>query len=244
MNSTTTFLSVELMVNSYSQTWFELFLETQLYTADEVAFVTRNLPRPDYRRILDVCCGPGRHSRPLAEQGYEVVGIDLDETVLAKARRETAGKATYIHQDMRRLEEIPGQFDGVLSLWQSFGYFNEATNRDVLRQMSEKLRRDGRLILDIYNRNFFEKNQGTQELERNGVVVTVTNSMSGNRHTSRLVYGESGGDTFEWQLYTPEEICEIAAEFGLELVLMCTECDERKPVSPEKPRINLVFYRR
>lgn len=82
------------MANSYSQTWFELFLETQLYTEYEVTFIARNLPGPDYRRILDVCCGPGRHSRPLAARGYEVVGIDLDETALARARRETAGNAT------------------------------------------------------------------------------------------------------------------------------------------------------
>jgi SAM-dependent methyltransferase len=232
------------MSNTYSQTWFELFLETQLYTEQEVAFVGRHLPRPRYRRVLDVCCGSGRHSRPLAEQGYEVVGIDRDvvalANALAKARSSTAVNATYLHQDMRRLEEVPGQFDAVLSLWQSFGYFDEATNRDVLRQMSEKLRPNGRLILDIYNRTYFERNQGTRQLERNGVLITAANSMKGNRLRATLDYGD-GGDTFEWQLFTPDEICELAAEFVLEVVLMCTEFDEKKPVTPEKPRMIFVF---
>lgn len=230
------------MKNSYSQAWFEVFLETQLYTEQEVAFGMRNLPLPAYKRVLDVCCGPGRHSVPLAERGYEVVGIDLDERALERARQKTAGNATFLHKDMRRLGEVPGQFDAVLSMWQSFGYFDESTNRDVLRQMSEKLRPDGRLILDIYHRDYFERNQGMRQLSRAGVMVTATNLMSGNRLTAELDYGD-GGDVFEWQLFTPAEICELAAQCGLELMLMCTEWDEKKPVTPDKPRMNLVFNR-
>jgi hypothetical protein len=106
--------------------------------------------------------------------------------------------------------------------------------------MSEKLRPNGRLILDIYNRTYFERNQGTRQLERNGVLITAANSMKGNRLRATLDYGD-GGDTFEWQLFTPDEICELAAEFGLEVVLMCTEFDEKKPVTPEKPRMIFVF---
>jgi SAM-dependent methyltransferase len=228
------------MINSYSQTWFKLFLETQAYTEQELAFVGRHLPRPEFGRVLDVCCGSGRHSGPLAELGYEVVGIDRDEGALARARSSSAENATYILKDMRRLAEVPGQFDGVLSLWQSFGYFDEATNRDVLRQMREKLRGDGRLILDIYHREFYERNQGTQRFERAGRIVSLTNVVSGGRLTATLDYGD-GGDVFEWQLFTPDEICELAAECGLGLVVMCTECDESKGVTPEKPRMNLVF---
>lgn len=231
------------MINTYSQTWFELFLETQLYTEAEVGFVIRQLPRPPFSRILDVCCGPGRHSRPLSEQGYHIVGIDLDQTALAKARHNAAENAIYLHKDMRRLEEVPGRFDAVLSMWQSFGYFDEAANRDVLRQMSEKLRPNGRLILDIYNRDFYERNQGTKQLQRNGVTITAANTMSGSRLRAALDYGDRG-DIFEWQLFRPDEIVEIAAEFGLKLMLMCTECDEQKPVSPEKPRMNLVFTKK
>ncbi|MFZ0548448.1 MAG: hypothetical protein WAM60_23570, partial [Candidatus Promineifilaceae bacterium] len=76
--------------------------------------------------------------------------------------------------------------------------------------------------------------------ERLGVMVTATNSVTGNRLRAELDYGD-GGDVFEWQLFRPEEICELAAELGLELVLMCTEFDVRKRVTAEKPRMNFVF---
>ncbi len=230
------------VVNSYSQTWFKLFLETQQYTAQEIAFIVRNLPNPPFHKILDVGCGSGRHSQHLAAQGYEIVGIDLDEAALAKAHRETIGAATYLQQDMRRLEDVSGRFDAVICMWQSFGYFDEATNRDVLRQMSEKLRDNGRLILDIYHRTFFEQNQGTRQLERNGIGITATNAMQGNRLTARLAYANGAKfDTFEWQLFTPEEIIQTAAEFELYCKLICTEYDEQKSATPEKPRMMLVF---
>ncbi len=232
------------MVNSYSQRWFELFLETQQYTGQEVAFVVRHLPNPPYCRLLDVACGPGRHGRLLAEQGYEVVGIDVDEASLAKARRNTKGQAIYLHKDMRHLEEVPGSFDAVLSLWQSFGYFDEGTNREVVKQIGRKLKPKGRFILDIYHREYFEKHQGTRQLKRLDRDIKATNVMEGKRLRVRLEYGNRNKeDLFDWHLYTPEEIRQLAGEFGLRCLVMCTEFDEEKRVTIDKPRMNLVFER-
>lgn len=231
------------MVNSYSPTWFKLFLETQAYTTQETAFIIHQLPQPFYQRVLDLCCGQGRHTRPLAAAGYEMVGLDLDGAALDKARRNTTeGQAIYLQKDMRRLEELPGQFEAVLSLWQSFGYFDEATNRDILRQISQKLRPKGRFILDIYQRGFFEAHQGSRQIEKEGLLITSTNRMDGNRLVAELDYGGSR-DTFEWQLYTPDEICQLAARFGLTCLLSCADYDEQKPVTGDNPRIQLVFER-
>lgn len=233
------------MVNGYSQTWFKLFLETQPYTEQEVNFLLRNLPNPPYRRILDVCCGPGRHSQPLVEHGYQLVGIDLDENALAKARRLSNGLATYLQLDMRQLVQLDGDFDAMICLWQSFGYFDEATNQDVLRQISQKLRQGGRFILDIYHRDYFAQNQGIRHYTRMGVSIAASNRMAGNRLIVHLEYSDgSPGDNFEWQLFTPEEICQAAAEVGLHTCLVCTEYNEQEPASPAKPRMQLVFERR
>jgi hypothetical protein len=49
---------------------------------------------------------------------------------------------------------------------------------------------------------------------------------------------------FEWQLYTLEEISALGAAFELQVILACTECDETKPVTPEKPMIQIVFEKR
>lgn len=227
--------------NSYSPKWFEFFLETQAYTEAEVAFVRRQLPNPPYQTVLDLCCGQGRHTNLLARYGYQMVGIDRDHAALEKARRQATGSAVYRQMDMRQLETLPGSFDAILSLWQSFGYFNEATNRDILRQISEKLKPNGRFILDIYHRGYFEQHQGTSQVERRGVAATITNTMRGNRLTAELSYSNGGGDIFEWQLFTPEEIGALGEQFGLRCILRCAWFDEERPASAEQARIQFVL---
>lgn len=233
------------MVNSYSRVWFELFLETRPYTEKEIAFIVRHLPNPPYRKVLDLCCGEGRHTNILAHKGYEMVGIDLDAEALSIARREAGGAVTYLQQDMREIERIPGQFDAVLSLWQSFGYFDETTNRSILQKISKKLFSGGRFILDIYNRAYWLRNQGVRWIERKGVKIRVENKMIGNRLRSSLEYDDGlGSDTFEWQLYTLDEIIADGREFGLFVLLTCTEFNEEKPVAPDKPMMEIIFEKK
>ena len=236
-------LQLGMTPNTYSRTWFELFLETQTHTDVEVAFLTRNLPNPPYNRVLDLCCGSGRHANRLAREGYEVTGVDVDAAALRRARSEATGNATYVQADMRDLSELETDFDAVLSLWQSFGYFNEATNRAVLRQISHRLRPQGRFILDIYNRAHAEKSQGATIFERRGQRVQAENRIAENRLTARLRYEDGGEDVFEWQLYHPDEITALAASVGLHCQTVCTWFDETLSPSAEAPRMQLVFQK-
>ena len=67
--------------NSYSAAWFAHFHEgiPESRTAQEVAFVTWHCPLASFPRILDVCCGMGRHARALAELGSALAqAADLD----------------------------------------------------------------------------------------------------------------------------------------------------------------------
>lgn len=228
--------------NAYSRTWFELFLETRPFTQSEIGFITRHLPNPPYHKILDVCCGQGRHTNLLGKQGYELVGIDIDEPALSIARQTAPQTVQYVHQDMRRIAEVDGLFDGVILMWQSFGYFDEATNESIIAQVSEKLRGGGRFILDIYNRNFWEMNQGTKRFERNGLSITAVNKMEENRLICDLDYGSAhDGDRFDWQLYTLDEIVELASKYRLTYLLSGVESDEKKVVDDQSQQIQIVF---
>ena len=235
------------MVNDYSTRWFTLFMQPipPAQTEVEVDFIARHLPRPDYQAVLDLCCGTGRHARALAARGYRVAGVDHSTSAIAEARRMAGPGLTYIVGDMRdirRIAELSGHVDAVLNLWQSFGYFDDATNHDILRQIGEKLRPGGRFVLDIYHRGFFEANQGTRTVEKKGVTTTEHKYMAGNRLTVKLTYG--GGfafDTFDWRLYTPEEIRGLAETCGLQCIVSCAGFDEQTSPSPAQPRMQLVF---
>src|SRR5689334_1899405 len=56
------------------------------------------------RRVLDLCCGPGRHAIPLAQKGLEVTGVDFSSFLLDKARENArAADVTpeFVRADMR-----------------------------------------------------------------------------------------------------------------------------------------------
>ena len=232
-----------MRANEYSRSWFEAFLldYSVEQTEREIAFLARWLPLPDYARVLDMCCGVGRHSIALAELGYAVTGLDRSAEAIAEARRRGGDKAEFVVGDMRELASVPGTFDAVLNLWQSFGYFDEATNLDMLRQVSGKMRIGGRFVLDINHRGFHEAHQGERRYERDGHVIVGTSRVAGNRQNVTLDYGDGVQDVFDWRLYTPEEICELAASVGLRTLLACAWYDESRLASADEARMQVVF---
>lgn len=231
--------------NFYSPTWFETFLlgYSPAQTEAEIGFLARHLPLPAYRGVLDLCCGTGRHALPLSQLGYEVTAVDLNPYALAEAaRNDPTGKVLFIQGDMRDISSIDGTFDAALILWQSFGYFDAETNANVLRQIHHKLRPGGRFILDIYHRAFFEAHQGERTFSADGKEVTESKRMVGDHLHVTLDYGPtSPPDSFEWQLYTPEEICALAGGIGFRTLVACTGFDESIPPSPKAPRMQIVL---
>ena len=230
--------------NRYSADWFDRFLRPipPAQTETEVAFLARTLPLPAHRRVLDVCCGLGRHSRALAARGYQVVGLDRDPDLIAEARR-LAGGVTYYAGDMRDLAVIPGDFDAALILWQSFGQFAPAVNDAVLAGVAGKLRPGGRFVLDINHRAFFAAHLGERRLERDGQVIVERTRMDGARLHVALDYGAGPADHFEWELFTPEEIGARTARAGFRLLRACSGFDLDQPTAPAVPRMQLVFER-
>jgi SAM-dependent methyltransferase len=121
-------------------------------TRAEVDFAERALRLRPGARVLDVPCGFGRHSGELARRGYTVVGVDLSPLMLREARRahREGKRLRFVQTDMRRLT-YGAEFDAVICLFTSFGYFGERENLATLRRMARALRPGGRLLMD--NRN-------------------------------------------------------------------------------------------
>jgi SAM-dependent methyltransferase len=110
--------------------------------------------------VLDLCCGPGRHSVLLAQRGFAVTGVDRTEFLLGKAREraEEANIAVeWVHEDMRRSVR-PGAFDLAINLFTSFGYFDDK-DEDllVLRNLHQSLRPGGQLVIDVMGKERLAK---------------------------------------------------------------------------------------
>ena len=97
--------------------------------------------------MLDVPCGDGRLTRPLAQAGYEATGIDLSEPEIEHARELAGGLVRFEVGDLRALPDV-GRFDAVVSWGNSFGYLTPAETPASLAGFRRALKPGGRLILE------------------------------------------------------------------------------------------------
>ena len=244
---------MSVTTNAYSALWFDLFmpLQTEEFTAKDVAFLARQLPLPRYARVLDLCCGYGRHALGLAALDYAVTGLDRDTVAIAEARRraQAAGQdITYLTGDMRDVGALPQTFDAVINMWQSLSYFDDETNAAVLRAIHDRLTPCGRFVVDLYNRDYFARNQGEKRQQIGGVTVTTGGAMDGDRWHSALTYSDAdgaplGGDQMDWRLYTVAEFYDLASACGFSPQLACVWGNERDAPSADIPRMQIVVER-
>jgi SAM-dependent methyltransferase len=231
--------------NSYSHRWFKFFhigiAETR--TTQEVDFVCACAPLPCFRKVVDVCCGMGRHARALFRRGYSVTGVERDAAAIARAR-ELAGGPSYIQADVRDYQPDICAYDLAIVMSQSFGHFDAATNRDVLRRLATGLREGGRVVLDLWNPEFFATHQGDRDFKLLNGIVRERKRVEDGRLCVRLDYPEGGHDDFGWQLFTPSEMISLADSIGLNLIVSCTDFEIAVEPCPAKPRIQFVLERR
>jgi ubiquinone/menaquinone biosynthesis C-methylase UbiE len=108
---------------------------------------------PRGAKVLDLCCGMGRHSFTLAEFGFDVTGLDLSEALLAEAKKQDrSSRVKWLQSDMRHVPQPSAHFDAVVNLFTSFGYFDEdKENRKVLLEIERLLLPGGKWIVDFLN---------------------------------------------------------------------------------------------
>lgn len=103
-------------------------------------------------RVLDLGCGPGLNSNPLAAIGASVTGVDFSERSIQYAR-DTApsgvGDATYIHGDYLDVP-IPGTFDVALMIMCDYCALSPQQRAVLLGRLMTLLASGGRFIFDVY----------------------------------------------------------------------------------------------
>lgn len=103
-------------------------------------------------RILDLCCGVGRHALELARRGCRVTGVDRTAEYLALAREQAAAEGLdveWVQADMREFVR-PQAFDAAINLFTSFGYFEDpADDRRAAENLCRSLVPGGALVMDL-----------------------------------------------------------------------------------------------
>lgn len=129
-------------------------------TPGEVDLILERLESPPAAQILDLCCGPGRHSLELSRRGFQVTGVDRNDVYLEQARRAAAAEnldIEFVRDDMRHFAR-PASFDLVLNLYTSFGYFADSReDRHVAENVYRSLRPGGQFILEMFGKEILAR---------------------------------------------------------------------------------------
>ncbi len=136
--------------------WRELhpfmFPEKRIAEADGQIAKVLALTSPKGKSVLDLCCGPDRCSVALARRGFQVTGVDKSTYLLNKARaraRAARVKVEWVRMDMLDFAR-PGSFALVLSMFTSFGYFDDKQEDvAVLDNMFTSLQPGGACLIEV-----------------------------------------------------------------------------------------------
>jgi SAM-dependent methyltransferase len=107
-------------------------------------------------RLIDLGCGAGRHSIRFASRGFEVVAVDLSDSMLDTVRRKALAEdleLLALQASVCRLTCFPaGTFDYALSMFSTLGMIRgRPARRNALHESFRLLRPGGRLALHVHN---------------------------------------------------------------------------------------------
>ncbi len=138
-------------------------VENNANTCSDVDLVINAIGLETNDRILDLCCGQGRHSLELARRGFRrVTGLDRSRYLVRLARKrakEEGLEMRFREGDARKFAFLDNEFDCVLVMGNSFGYFDqEEDDLAVLSTVTRALRSSGKLVMDVTNGNWMREN--------------------------------------------------------------------------------------
>ncbi len=143
--------------------------------------------------IMDLACGKGRHSRYLAEKGFQVTGLDISEKSIEFARQFETEQLEFFQHDMRKPFRA-NYFDGVLNMFTSFGYFEtDLEHLHALQNIATNLKVGGVFLLDYFNSQWVQANLVSAETKvSEGVTFQLTKWID-KGHVFKEVAFEHGG---------------------------------------------------
>jgi ubiquinone/menaquinone biosynthesis C-methylase UbiE len=219
---------------SSPETWDAFFSDFYLraYAADEregeaeaqALAAARLCGCPDGGDLLDVPCGFGRHSLPLARAGYRVTGVDRSATLLDEARRRAGGarRPKWVAADYRELPFADASFDAALNLYSSIGYLGDEEDTRALAEIGRVLRPGARLVVELMHRDRLVRGFAEQDWRLLGegrllLEQRTFDAVAGVGQTTQTLIG-SGGEresrSFSVRVYSATELAAMLTRAG------------------------------
>lgn len=223
-------------MSDWFKKWFSDRLYLDLYNKrdnDEarifVNLIQRELPGSASSKVLDICCGAGRHSIELARRGFDVTGFDLSEYLITEAKKtfkkipEKNLKLKFLNKDMRNFN-FRKSFDVAINIFTSFGYFdNDKENFKVFQNCNKSLKSGGWFVFDFINSDYLIKNLVSVSIGKINGKKLVQKRRIENGFVIKDIYvdGKEKPSYSEiLRLYSPEDITDAMNITGFKVVKM------------------------
>jgi ubiquinone/menaquinone biosynthesis C-methylase UbiE len=182
------------------------------------------------RRLLEVGCGTGNHTREFVAGGFEVTALDLSEDVLKIARRKVRHGAEFIQGDMRDLDaEVEGRYDEVVCLFSTISYnLTRSDLKKTLRGFYDHVKDEGIVVFDTHftKKGFLDGYRG-EDIFDDGKVIGArlsTSKRRGDVGEISFTYLIKDGrkvitlrnDLHRLGLFVPEQFLQTMREVGFE----------------------------
>ncbi len=217
-------------------------------TRQEAEFLISELGLKPGMTLLDVGCGPGRHTGYFADYGVTVHGVDISQTFIDIAKEQAHPRATFERIDAREMS-FAKQFDVAISLCQgAFGLagdpYTPVPSQDpdgvILNRMAQALVPGGKIAMTAFSAYF-----QVRYLEDNDTFFAAQGI---NSEITRIRNEE--GEEIEEELitscFTPRELRLLIENAGMEVVSMSSVAPGKYrtgPLNMDEPEILLIAER-
>ncbi len=201
----------------------ESFIQAQEQVPELLALIGN-----DINRVLDLGCGPGRHCLALAKMGYDVTGIDTSEFLLSRAKDKADEYNLSINFIRTNMLDYCAEkkFDLIINMFNSFGYFdNQEDNQMLVNKSYDNLSDGGTLLIDTVGKetlarsiqpvHLSEYDNGDIRIER----PLLIDNMQIFSNQWMLIRGDKVFKRdYQHFVYTPMELTQMCYQAGFKRV--------------------------
>jgi len=227
-------------IDNWYKTWFNTQDYLDLYNHRNekdakkiVSLISKLIELKPGLNVLDLACGNGRHSILFAKKGCNVLGIDLSKYLISQAEKKLKSDYSSYRsnlkfeiRDMRNISHYK-EFDLVVNLFSSFGYFN--TNRDnekVILSVSKALKPGGSFFFDFLNKDHVTRMLVPFDIKelKSSRMLQIRQVKNGFVQKDILIFRNSKDTNCEFthfkekvRLYSLPDFRKIFSKFGLKI---------------------------
>jgi len=241
---------------------YAMTLESQWENGEQSAKLIADLLREKgmkKARVLDVPCGIGRISVPLARLGYSVTGVDMSPYFIRVAKRKArqfkvSSGTSFVVGRMKEVDALlqRDSFDVAINVFTSIGYDTERDDQRFFQGVRRVVKRGGLfMIVALVNRDYIVSHFMQNLYSETDRLVVLEKNEPDQAH-SRLrsswrFYVKAGRSLrfaaetpLDLRLYSPHELVAMLEGSGWKLSAMYDSLTNREPVSPHNHSFTIV----